>query len=152
VVGANLRRESLAAQAMADGAELVTISDDLATARRHGPFDVILESVGGPALGNALTMLAPGGICVAYGNSLRSATSFNVHDFFRIGGTRLYGLYLIEALQRLPAGDGLGRLVSLVAAGRLKPRIAVEASWEQVAEIAARLYGRDISGKAVLHV
>lgn len=151
-VVANLRRESLAPHAKAEGAATVTISDDLSAARRHAPFDVILESVGGQALGAALTMLRPGGICISYGNSLRSETSFNVYDFFKVGGARLYGLYLIEALQRVPAGEGLARLAKLVAAGQLTPRIAIEAPWTQIAEIAAQLYGRKISGKAVLHL
>lgn len=53
VVGA-VRKETRRLQAQSDGANAVIVSDDLAEASAFGPFDLILESVGGAALANAL--------------------------------------------------------------------------------------------------
>jgi hypothetical protein len=38
----------------------------------------------------------------------------------------------------------------MVAAGRLHPQIEQEAPFEQIAEVANKLYNRGIAGKAVL--
>jgi NADPH:quinone reductase-like Zn-dependent oxidoreductase len=40
----------------------------------------------------------------------------------------------------------------MVADGRLKPRIEVEAPWTELGEVAARLLERGYTGKAVLRV
>ncbi|MDP9375560.1 MAG: alcohol dehydrogenase, partial [Chloroflexota bacterium] len=40
----------------------------------------------------------------------------------------------------------------LVAAGRLRPHIEVEAPWTAIADVAQRLLDRRFAGKAVLHV
>ena len=47
------------------------------------------------------------------------------------------------------AAEGLARLVTMVASRRLHPQI--EAAYEQIAEVASKLYSRGIEGKAVLH-
>src|SRR6266851_712949 len=49
--------------------ERIVPGSDLAAAAPHGPFHLILDSVGGTALAAALTMLAPGGTCVHLGVS-----------------------------------------------------------------------------------
>jgi NADPH:quinone reductase len=51
-----------------------------------------------------------------------------------------------------PASDGLARLAALVAEGQLRPHVSVEASWEEVGEVAQRLLERAYTGKAVLSV
>jgi NADPH:quinone reductase-like Zn-dependent oxidoreductase len=151
-VVAAVRRAELKGEAEADGAHLVVVSEDLAAAEPHGPYDLVLESVGGPALARALTMLRTGGTCVTFGNSARAPATVDVNRFFLQSDVRLFGLYVLERLRREPAGEGLARLLGRVAAGRLKPRITLEASWERVGEVAQRLYRREIAGKAVLHV
>ena len=47
---------------------------------------------------------------------------------------------------------GLARLVAMVAAGRLHPRIELEAPFDQIAEVANKLCSRGIAGKAVLRL
>src|ERR1700674_1849239 len=54
--------------------ERIVSGTDLGAAAPHGPFHLILDSVGGTALAAALTMLAPGGTCVHFGVS-ESGTS-----------------------------------------------------------------------------
>jgi len=150
---AAVRRPQQVAPARADGAHDVVVTEDLSEAISAGPYDLILESAGGDALGHALGMLAGGGVCVSYGNSSRSSSTFDVFDFFiPHGGTRLVGFYLLPVLRREPASVGLGRLLAAVAAGQLKPRIEVEASWREIASIVTRFINREITGKVVLHV
>jgi NADPH:quinone reductase len=42
--------------------------------------------------------------------------------------------------------------VRLLEKGQLKPHIDLEASWDQIAEVAQKLTDRQIVGKAVLHL
>jgi len=133
------------------GVETAVVGSDLASAGAAGPFDLILESVGGETLGTALSMLAPGGTCVVFGASQSSVTTFDARGF-RVGGTSLYGLYLGYELQFEPPGVGLAHLTGLVAAGELDPMIEVTAPWTDVAHVAADLIGRRFVGKAVLQV
>ena len=44
------------------------------------------------------------------------------------------------------------RLAAMVATGQLHPQIELEAPYEQIAEVANKLYNRGIAGKAVLHL
>jgi NADPH2:quinone reductase len=142
-------REPLVREA---GAHEVVIGDDASTAVEHGPYDLILESVGGDALANALTMLAPGGTCVSFGVSASPETTFDVRSFYLTGGATLYGFILFHETLAHSASEGLRRLSRLVAEGRLEPRIELEAPWTEFGEVAARLIDRDYAGKAVLHV
>jgi NADPH:quinone reductase-like Zn-dependent oxidoreductase len=98
-------------------------------------------------------MLQPNGTCVTFGVSAASTASIESRDFFAAGGTRLYGLTLFHELMSVErAGIGLGLLADLVAAGKLRPQIAVEASWQEIGAVAQRLIDRDFVGKAVLHM
>lgn len=136
----------------AAGAHQVIVSEDLSEVRASGPYDLILESVGGRSLGNALAMLAPGGVCVNFGTSGEPTTSFDVRHFFLTGGISLYGFNIFyEMTHKSVAGD-LERLAHLVADGRLHPQVAMEASWTKVGEVAQQLLNRHFAGKAVLHV
>src|SRR5258706_327665 len=76
----------------------VTTGGDPLAAKPHGPFWLILDSLGGPALSAALSMLQPGGTCVAFGASDATTTSFESRGFFGTGGARLYGLTLFHEL------------------------------------------------------
>ena len=126
---------------------------ELGAAKPHGPFWLILDSLGGSALGAALGMLQPGGTCVTFGVSVATQASFESRDFFATGGVRLYGLTLFHELMSVErAGIGLRLLAELIAAEKLKPQIAVEASWSEIGTIARRLVDREFTGKAVLHI
>jgi NADPH:quinone reductase-like Zn-dependent oxidoreductase len=131
----------------------VVVGRELATAKPHGPYWLILDSIGGTALGAALGMLQPNGTCVAFGVSETSTASIESREFFATGGTRLYGLTLFHELMSVErARIGLGLLAELIAAEKLRPRIAVEAPWGEIGAIARRLIARDFLGKAVLHI
>lgn len=133
--------------------ERVVVGRELAAAKSQGPFWLILDSVGGRALGAALGMLQPSGTCVTFGVSESGTASIESRDFFATGGTRLYGLTLFHELMSVErAGIGLRLLAELAEAQKLRPQIAVEAPWTEIGQIARRLIDRDFTGKAVLHI
>jgi NADPH2:quinone reductase len=134
------------------GAHEVLASDDGAAAAQYGPYHLILDSVGGAVLGNVLGMLAPNGTCVAFGASAGQQVTFAIGPFFGIGGATLYGLIMFHELAREPASVGLARLAGLVAAGYLRPHVAVEAPWTEAGAVAQQLLERRLPGKAVLRV
>src|SRR5260370_39018149 len=85
----------------------VVLGRELAAAKPHGPFWLILDSLGGSALSAALGMPQPGGTCVTFGVSEAGHTTFASRDFFATGGARLYGLTLFHELMSVER-DGLG--------------------------------------------
>jgi NADPH:quinone reductase len=152
-VWGHVRREEYRAAVAEWCGERVVLGRELAAAKPHGPFWLILDSLGGSALGAALGMLQPGGTCVTFGVSEAAQTTFESRDFFGTGGVRLYGLTLFHELMSVErAGIGLALLADLVAAKKLRPQIAVEARWSEIGTVARRLLDREFTGKAVLHV
>ena len=134
------------------GAHKVVSGNDISTTRGHGPYDLVLESAGGEVLAGTLAMLATGGTCVSFGVSAGAESTFDVRSFYFTGGATLYGFILFYEVLAHPASEGLARLLRLVADGTLRPHIELEASWEEIEEVAGRLVDRDYAGKAVLHV
>jgi NADPH2:quinone reductase len=151
-VVALIRRQEQEELVLEAGAHEVVVDEGGAAAQEHGPYDLILESVGGEVLGNALSMLAPEGTCVSFGTSSGSEVTFDARDLYLAGGAKLYGFIIFHEVLAQPASQGLARLAKLVEEGRLKPRIEVEAPWTDVGAVAARLTDRGYTGKAVLHV
>jgi NADPH2:quinone reductase len=141
-------REKLARDA---GAHDVAIGEDATPAAQFGPYHTILESVGGTIVAQALTMLAPDGMCVSVGVSASSQSTVDVRALMRAGGVSWYGFYLGYEFRRESPSSGLTRLAKMMAEGRLKAPIDLEAPWEKIAEVAGKLYrDRAIAGKAVL--
>lgn len=147
-----VRREEHAGLVKEAGAHEVVVDESGAVAGEQGPYHLIIESVGGEVLGNALSMLGPGGTCVSFGTSAAPEVSFDARTLYLTGGARLYGFILFHEVLARPASDGLDRLARMVADGRLRPRIEVEAPWTQVGEVAGRLIERGYTGKAVMRV
>lgn len=131
----------------------VAVGASIEAARPLGPFHLILDSVGGQTLAAELTMLRPTGTCVTFGISEAPTAPIESGAFFRIGGTRLYGLYIFEELARVEPGSvGLALLADLVQRKLLTPSIEVEAPWTDIGRIATDLLDRRFPGKAVLYV
>jgi NADPH2:quinone reductase len=134
------------------GAHEVVIGEDLALAKDFGPYDIILESVGGQSLSTALTLLARAGICVSFGVSSGSAeVTFDARNLF-LTGNQLYGFLIFNETGAKPASKGLARLAQLISEGRLRTYIDLEADWTQIGEVAQKLLNRQFTGKAVLHI
>jgi NADPH2:quinone reductase len=152
LVAGVVRQERHAAAVRDAGAHEVVVSDDARAAASFGPYHHAIDSVGGPVLANVLAMLAPNATCVAFGISGGTEVTFDLPTFYLAGGLTLYGFILFHELACHPASEGLARLAALVAEGRLRPQIALEAPWTEIGAIAERLANREFPGKAVLHV
>lgn len=153
-VTAYVRRAERAAEVKERGVDEVIIGEDLALARSPDPYQLIIDVLGGPFLATALTLLAPGGLCVNVGASANPEVTLQIRYHANLtAGFTLYGLFLLaEIQQKTNVARDLNYLARMVAQGRLRPQIAVEARWTEVAEVAERLLKRDIVGKAVLHI
>jgi NADPH2:quinone reductase len=116
-----------------------------------GSFDVILESVGGDSLATALTMVAPGGAVVSYGNSSGEPASFDPSAFYPHHGARLIGFQIFAELDHLGSGCiDLGPLAREAAAGRLDVGLSRAVPWTEARGLVHALMDRQIDGKGVM--
>jgi len=118
----------------------------------EGLFDLILESAGGASLAGAISKVVSGGTIVMFGNSSREQTPISFPNFAGHAFARLIAFFVYESGTPASMGVDLAKLVSLVAAGKLKPEIGLEDSWHNVYRAAAALRDRKINGKAVFHI
>jgi NADPH:quinone reductase-like Zn-dependent oxidoreductase len=118
-------------------------------AAARGPFDVVLESTGGPALPLALSKVHPGGLLVWFGQVSRTPVSL---DFFQLlGGPERVTIRHFH-YAGAPYGSDLATLVRLVEQNRLHPEVGRITDWTQTAATLVDLRERRIRGKAVLLV
>lgn len=127
------------------GAE--TLVYDVADA--HGPFDLVLESVGGASLPVALSKLDRGGTLIWFGQASREAPRINFFDFFDGPDSGQIRHFHYDSLDR-PDDADLATLVRLVASGRLHPELGRVEDWSQTAAVLEDLRDRRIRGNAVL--
>lgn len=131
----------------------VIVAPTLEGAKASGPYHLIVDSIGGSALGAALSMLTNSGACVTFGISESVTCTFNSAEFFRAAGTSLHGVMMWDEIRRgESAAESLSLLVRLIEQGKLAPQIEIEASWSEGQAIAEQLMARAYTGKAVLHV
>lgn len=147
-----VRQERHAEAVRNAGAHTVIVDETAADAAAGGPYDVVLESVGGRSLGNALGMLAPQGVCVMFGTSEGPTVTFDASLFFRSSRATLYAFSIFQEVMVEPAGKGLARLLRFLEDGRLQAPVEVEAPWERIGEVSQQLMDRQFPGKAVLYV
>jgi NADPH:quinone reductase len=116
-----------------------------------GPFDFILESVGGRSLSAAIERVARGGGVVTIGNSSEEDTTFNARTLYAKGGAWIYGLLIFEELasRRVVARD-LERVLTLVQHGALRAPLELKRPWTELPALLDELERRSYSGKAVL--
>lgn len=132
--------------------ELVT-----SVAEAEGPYDIVLESVGGDSLPAALARLAPGGLLVWFGQASRTPVTLNFFDFFK-GPNQARIAHFDYTSSDSPNssdsstlyGSDLAALVRLVEAGRLHPEIGSVRDWSRTGEVIADLRARRVRGNAVL--
>jgi NADPH:quinone reductase-like Zn-dependent oxidoreductase len=119
-------------------------------ARAAGPYDLVLESVGGKILAGALQLLDAEGMLVTFGTSAERSTTIDVAAFYLHGGLSIFGFYLFHELEHQPAGAGLTRLAALLDAGKLDVHIDDVLPFSQIAEAVDRLWNRGVTGKIVV--
>ncbi|MFE6765516.1 zinc-binding dehydrogenase [Streptomyces sp. NPDC057689] len=117
----------------------------------EGPYDVVLESVGGDSLPAALARLAPGGLLVWFGQASRTPVTLDFFDFFK-GPAQARIAHFDYTRADTAYADDLATLVRLVAGGRLHPEIGSVRDWSRTADVVADLRARRVRGNAVLTV
>jgi NADPH:quinone reductase-like Zn-dependent oxidoreductase/ketosteroid isomerase-like protein len=122
-----------------------TVVYDVADA--SGPYDVVLESVGGDSLPVALSKLAAGGQLIWFGQASRRPIEL---DFFN-----LFDAAENSTIRHFHYTDGddaadLATLARLVATGRLHPEIGRTEDWARTPDVLEDLRNRRIRGNAVL--
>jgi NADPH:quinone reductase-like Zn-dependent oxidoreductase len=127
-------------------ADVVTSVEDAAAG-----FEVVIESVGGDAFGEALLKLRRGGSLIWFGQASEQPARA---DFFSLGRGPID--VVIRSLQYWTEADAdaedLATLVSLVAAGRLHPEIGERSGWAATPRVLADVRDRRVRGNAVLTV
>lgn len=117
-----------------------------------GPFDLVLDGVGGPVLAEAIHRLAPGATLVAYGiagGADRTPLAF--YDFAAAPLARLVGFF-VYASGEDTFGRDLGVLATLVDRGRLDPQLGSVRDWAETTDAVEALRRRTVTGKTVLTV
>ncbi len=127
--------------------EVVTSLDD----ETLGPFDLVLDGVGGPRLRTALLRCAPRATITTYGSVGGPGAEIGLPAFANAPLARVVGLF-VYALGTETMGAELASLVELVANGRLKPRLGVVSDWEATNDVLDALRERKVTGKAVLTI
>jgi len=115
-----------------------------------GPFDLVVEGVGGQVLSQVVRRLAVGGKVTAYGTASGDRSDLAFYDFAAAapGGT-LEG-FLIYSTGEETFGEDLATLVAMVADGRLVPQVHGARHWSETLEAVDALRSRGATGKVVL--
>lgn len=117
-----------------------------------GVFDFILESAGGASLEQAISLVAPLGTVVVFGNSSGDPSQLSFSDFRGRHGARIEAFFVYESGEPPSFGEDLRLLADLVAEGSLNPMIGLEAPWAEANDALRALAGRKVNGKTVLVV
>jgi len=121
----------------------------------EGPtYDVVIDAVGGPVLGDGIRRVKPGGTVISFASTITDPVSYPTRELFaRAPGARVYGLYVFSELEHRRSGSAdLRRLADLVADRGLDPQIDLTLSWSEAGRAIEALLDRRVNGKAVLIV
>jgi NADPH:quinone reductase len=143
-----VRREQQAQIVRSAGAQHVA-SGESAALEGRGPFDLVLDSVGGEVFAKALDALADEGELVTFGTSQAKTTTIALDTFYSSGGRRVYGFIIFHEVLARPASAGLARLLALVTGGVLRPFISARYPFAELGKAAEDLWNRRVPGKAV---
>jgi NADPH:quinone reductase len=115
-----------------------------------GPFDLVLDGVGGRVLTAAVRRLAPGGLVTAYGVASGERSDVAFYDFAAAApGGRLQGFFVYSTGEQT-FGEDLGMLARMVADGSLQPRVGTPRDWRETPSAVESLRARRVAGKLVL--
>lgn len=117
----------------------------------EGPFDLVMEGVGGPSLEHSVHALARDGVVVLYGGASGLPAQITLRDFSRRPGARVQGFFVFETGEET-FGRDLAYMAHLIGEGRLQPQVGLELSWRELGKAVTALRDRQVNGKAVLRV
>lgn len=116
-----------------------------------GPFDLVLEGVGGPSFRQSVRALAPNGVMVLYGTAAAEDGSFRLSDFSGRHNARIQSFFIYETGVET-FGQDLSFLAGLVGEGKLRPQIGLQVSWRDLGNAIEALRERRVNGKVVLTI
>jgi NADPH:quinone reductase len=130
------------------GANVTAVSavDDQVAEGQH----LILESVGGASLDQALAKVAAGGLILVFGNSSKEPSNVDFRGFAGRDRVRLQSFF--SAHYEHIAADNLRTLLSLVGDGRLAVRVGLQTPLAEANDAFDALSERRVDGKAILRV
>ena len=110
--------------------------------------DLILESVGGASLDQALAKVALDGLILVFGNSSKEPSTIDFREF--AGRNRVRVQSFFSAHYEHLAADNLRTLLGLVADGRLEVRVGLQTPLAEANDALDALSERRVDGKAIL--
>ena len=113
-----------------------------------GPFDLIVDGVGGQVLVDAIRRLAPGGTATGYGMAGGERASLAFNDFRGAPGGRLIGFFIYGTDIRT-FGEDLGLLARLIGDGRLRAHLGSKRDWADVPQVLDMFRQHETTGKVV---
>jgi NADPH:quinone reductase-like Zn-dependent oxidoreductase len=128
------------------GDEVVTTIDG-----NVGPFDLIVDGVGGQVLVDAIRRLAPGGTTAAYGMAGGERASLAFNDFRGAPDGRLIGFFIYGTDIRTFGAD-LGLLARLIGEGKLRAHLGANRDWSEVRQGLDLFRQHATTGKVVFTV
>ena len=134
------------------GAHVVGTTSRTDLSALQGPFDLILESVGGESLTTSLKLVGRDGIVVLFGNSSGQESAVSFASFAGKPHATLYAFFVYESGEPPAFGSDLQLLAGEIGAGRLKPQVGLEASWRDPVRALEALRERAVEGKCVLAI
>jgi NADPH:quinone reductase len=115
-----------------------------------GPFDLVVDGVGGEVLTAAVRRLAPGGLATAYGMASGQRSDIAFPDFAAgAPGARLEGFFVYRTGEQT-FGEDLVLLAGMVADGEIEPQVGPGRDWAQTADAVTALREHRATGKLVL--
>jgi NADPH:quinone reductase len=119
----------------------------------EGPYDHILDGVGGAVLTRCLEVVTPRGLVVSYASTLMEPATLGPRWFGAHVGATLRSMLIFDELAHTQtAASDLTSLCALVASGVLTIHIDVEADWSRAGALARDLLERRVTGKVVLRI
>ncbi|BCP54240.1 oxidoreductase [Kaistia sp. 32K] len=113
------------------------------------PFDIILESIGGPVLTKALSKLVRKGLVLWFGAASGQPVQIDFFSFFPDRSSFTLKHFVYNEVEGDLSAD-LHELLELVATGVLNPHVSRIEDWSQTAEILKAIQQGTLAGKAVL--
>ena len=124
-----------------------TVTTSSTPSRRTGPFELILDGVGGEVTTAAAHRLARGGTLTVYGVASGGPPTLAFYDF--APHSRMLPFFVYQTGEET-FGEDLRMMARLVAAGTLDPQLGLVRDWTETLAAVDALRSREVAGKVVL--
>ncbi|MEV6588712.1 zinc-binding dehydrogenase [Streptomyces acidicola] len=138
------------------GRDRLRVFDWLTTASADdvaGPFDLVVDLVGGDVLSQAMSLVAEDGVLASLAQTAPETASVPFFWFAMHPGAKLVSVN--NTMGQREAGRGVRRLellARLAQTGRIDPHVTGAASWEEAPDLLAALGARELDGRTALRI